>query len=76
MSGLEVDKLWLGFLEKLILLLLAVVVIPSIGGAVILPAVIVIVWFVIGVTLVEFYILLSVRAKRLADTLDAERKKS
>jgi hypothetical protein len=76
MSRLEVYKLWLGFLEKLILLLLAVVVIPSIGGTVTLPAVIVIAWFVIGVILVGFYILLSVRAKRLADALDAERKKS
>ena len=76
MSRLEVYKLWLGFLEKLILLLLAAVVIPSIGGTATLPAVLVIVWFAIGVILVGFYVLLSVRAKRLADTLDTERKKS
>lgn len=74
MYRFEVYKLWLGFLEKLILLLLAAVVIPLIAGTVTLPAVIVIVWFVIGVVLVAFYIILSVRAKRLADTLDEERK--
>ena len=75
MYRLEVYKLWLGFLEKLVLLLLAAIGIPSIAGTVTLSTVIVIAWAVIGVILVAFYVVLSVKAKRLADTLDEERKK-
>jgi hypothetical protein len=75
MYRLDVYKLWLGFLEKLILLLLAAIGIPSIAGTVTLATVIVIAWAVIGVILVAFYVVLSVKAKRLADTLDEKRKK-
>lgn len=74
MYRLDVYKLWLGFLEKLILLLLAAIGIPSIAGTVTLPFVIVIAWAVIGVILVAFYVVLSTKAKRLADTLDEERR--
>jgi len=76
MYRFEVYKLWLGFLEKLVLLLLAAVVIPLIAGTVTLPVFVVILWFIIGAVLVVFYAVLSVRAKRLADALDAERKKT
>jgi multisubunit Na+/H+ antiporter MnhC subunit len=75
MYRLDVYKLRLGFLEKLVLLLLAAIGIPSIAGTVTLPTVIVIAWAVIGVILVAFYVVLSVKAQRLADTLDEERKK-
>jgi hypothetical protein len=75
MYRLDVYKLWLGFLEKLVLLLLAAIGIPSIAGTVTLPTVIVIAWAAIGIILVALYIVLSVKAKRLADTLDEERKK-
>jgi signal transduction histidine kinase len=75
MYRLDVYKLWLGFLEKLILLLLAAIGIPSIAGTVTLSTVIVIAWAVIGVILVAFCVVLSVKAKRLADTLDEKRKK-
>lgn len=75
MYRLDIYKLWLGFLEKLILLLLAAIGIPSIAGTVTLPIVIVIIWAVIGIILVAFYVVLSVKAKRLADTLDEERKR-
>ena len=75
MYRLDVYKLWLGFLEKLILLLLAAIGITSIAGTVTLSTVIVIAWAVIGVILVAFYVVLSVKAKRLADTLDEKRKK-
>ena len=76
MYRFEVYKLWLGFLEKLILVLLAAVVIPLIAGTVTLSAIAVILWFIIGVVLAAFYTILSVRAKRLAEALDAERKKT
>ena len=76
MHRLDVYKLWLGFLEKLILLLLAAIGIPSIAGTVTLPIVIVILWAAIGIILMIFYVILSVKAKRLADTLDEERKRA
>ncbi len=75
MHRLDVYKLWLGFLEKLVLLLLAAIGIPSVAGTVTLPSLIVIVWAVIGIVLVALYVALSLKAQRLADTLDAERKK-
>ena len=75
MYRLDVYKLWLGFLEKLVLLLLAAIGIPSIAGTVTLPIVIVIAWAVIGVILMAFYVVLSVKTKRLADILDEERKR-
>jgi uncharacterized membrane protein (DUF485 family) len=75
MHRLDVYKVWLGFLEKLVLLLLAAIGIPSLAGTVTLPILIVIAWAVIGIILVAFYVTLSVKAKRLADTLDEERKR-
>jgi hypothetical protein len=41
MHSLDIYKLWLGLLEKLVLLLLAAIGIPSITGTVTLPTVIV-----------------------------------
>jgi hypothetical protein len=75
MHRLDVYKVWLGFLEKLVLLLLAAIGIPSLAGTVTLPTMIVIAWAVIAVILVAFYMALSVKAKPLADTLDEERKR-
>ena len=75
MHRLKLYRLWLGFLEKLILLLLAAIVIPMVVGAVTLPTTIVVLWLFIGVALVLFYVILSVRAKRLAETLEKEEKK-
>ena len=76
MYRLELYKLWLGFLERVILLLLAAIVIPMVVGAVSLPASIVISWLFIGVALVLFYVILSVRAKRLAEALEEEDKRT
>jgi hypothetical protein len=50
--------------------------IPSIAETVILSIVIVIIRAAIGIILVAFYMVLSVKAKRLADTLDEERKRA
>jgi multisubunit Na+/H+ antiporter MnhC subunit len=76
MHRLDVYKVWLGFLEKLVLLLLAAIGIPSIAGTVTLPTLIVLTWAVIGIILTAFYVILSVKAKRLADALDEERKRT
>jgi multisubunit Na+/H+ antiporter MnhC subunit len=76
MHRLDVYKVWLGFLEKLVLLLLAAIGIPSIAGTATLPTLIVLTWAVIGIILTAFYVILSVKAKRLADALDEERKRT
>ncbi len=49
MYRLEVYKLWLGFLEKTFLLILAVVVVPSVIGRIALSTLTVVVWAAIGI---------------------------
>ena len=61
MHRLDVYKIWLGFLEKLVLLLLAAIGIPSLAGTVTLPTLIVIAWALIGVILVAFYVIRALR---------------
>ena len=75
MYRLEVYKLWLGFLEKMFLLLLAVVLVPSVIGTIKLSTLTVVIWSIIGMIIFVAYASLSIKAKRLADTLDMERKK-
>lgn len=55
MYRLEVYKLWLGFLEKMFLLLLAVVVVPSIVGTIKLSIHTVVIWGVIGIIIFVAY---------------------
>lgn len=63
----ELYKIWLGFIEKLILLILAVVIIPLVIGKVFMPLIIVIIWFVMIIVLAIFYISLSVRLRKLSE---------
>ena len=75
MYRLEVYKLWLGLLEKTFLLILAVVVVPSVVGRIELSTLTVGVWAAIGIIIFVAYASLSLKARRIADGLDTERKK-
>lgn len=66
---LELYKLWLGFLEKLVLLILAAVIIPLVMGKVLIPMAVGIVWFILVVILVLVYVVLSLRLRKLCQTL-------
>jgi len=46
MLKFELYKLWLGFIEKLILLILAAVIIPLVIGKVFIPTIMGFIWFV------------------------------
>jgi len=66
---LEVYKLWLGFLEKLILLIIAVVIIPLVIGRVFIPSIIGVVWAFLVIILVIVYIFISFKLRNLWKTL-------
>lgn len=70
---LEVYKLWLSFLEKLILLVLAAVIIPLVLGKLLIPTIIGIVWLGLITMLWVIYIFISMKLKNLWKTLDEGR---
>jgi len=65
---LEVYKLWLAFLEKLILLVLAVVIIPLVIGKMFIPSIIGIIWAFLVIILVVVYIFISFKLRNLWKT--------
>ena len=67
MLKFELYKLWLGFIEKLILLILAAIIIPLVMGKVLIPTVIGFIWFAMIVVLAIFYVYLSQKLRQLCD---------
>jgi len=65
---LQVYKLWLAFLEKLILLVLAVVIIPLVIGKMFIPSIIGIIWAFLVIILVVVYIFISFKLRNLWKT--------
>ena len=64
-NKLAVYKFWLGFSEKIILLLLATVIIPLVVGRISIPVVVIFVWSFVCILLVLFAAVLSVRVWKL-----------
>ena len=67
MLKFELYKLWLGFIEKLILSILAAVIILLVIGKVFIPVVIGFIWFSMIVVLTIFYVYLSLKLRKLCD---------
>jgi len=67
MLKFELYKLWLGFIEKLILLILAAVIIPLVIGKVFIPTVIGFIWFGMIVVFTISYVYLSLKLRKLCE---------
>ena len=64
-NKLEVYKFWLGFCEKVVLLLLATIIVPLLVGRISIPVILVFVWSFVCILLILFAAALSVRAWKL-----------
>ena len=72
MLKFELYRLWLGFIEKLILLILAAVIIPLVIGRVFIPTIIGFIWFAMIIVLAISYIYLSLKLRKLCSQQDKE----
>jgi len=64
-NKLEVYKFWLGFCEKVVLLLLATIIVPLLVGRISIPVVLVFVWSFVCMLLILLAVALSVRVWKL-----------
>ena len=64
-NKLEVYKFWLGFCEKVVLLLLATIIVPLLVGRISIPVIVVFVWSFVCILLILFAVALSVRVWKL-----------
>ena len=64
-NRLEVYKFWLGFCEKVVLLLLATIIVPLLVGRISIPVVLVLVWSFVCIFLILLAVALSVRVWKL-----------
>ena len=64
-NKLEVYKFWLGFCEKVVLLLLATIIVPLLVGRISIPVVLVLVWSFVCILLILLAVALSVRVWKL-----------
>ena len=64
-NKLEVYKFWLGFCEKVVLLLLATIIVPLLVGRISIPVIVVFVWSFVCILLILFAAALSVRVWKL-----------
>ena len=74
MLKFELYKLWLGFIEKLILLILVAVIIPLVIGKVFIPIIMGFIWFSMIIVLAASYVYLSLKLRKLCSLQDREER--